>query len=103
MRLNFGVRLTKFPSEERVSLRSLCRWSGAAGLVAVGVAYLNSAAFSAWVAGGPPTDHPEVWLRRALLHVMLGGAALLLSGLWLYLLPGAPVQAEVSRQAGRDI
>lgn len=45
------------------------RWFLGGALVIVGVLYLNSAAYSAWAAGGPPTHYPHAWLRRAALHL----------------------------------
>ena len=49
-----------------INLQSLASWVLALGFVAFGVLYLNGAAFSAWVAGGPPNEHPLGWERRAL-------------------------------------
>ena len=34
--------------------------------------YLNSAVFSAWVSGGPPTDYPEAWAYRSFRHLFYG-------------------------------
>lgn len=39
--------------------------------------YLNSAFFSAWVSGGPPTPYPEAWAQRSLVHLSLAGSLLL--------------------------
>jgi hypothetical protein len=41
-------------------------WIVTAGFLALGLAYLNGAVFSAWVAGGPPGLYPTGWERRAL-------------------------------------
>jgi hypothetical protein len=51
-----------------IVVRNAARW--AVLLVAlVGAAiYLNSTLFSIWVAGGPPTPHPEAWVHRAEVH-----------------------------------
>lgn len=39
---------------------------------------LNSAAYSAWAARGPPTPVPEWWLHRAFTHLCYAGTALAL-------------------------
>ncbi len=50
-----------------MSMNSI-RWAFLLGLIASGLLYLNSAAYSAWVAGGPPNDYPHAWEQRALVH-----------------------------------
>jgi hypothetical protein len=48
--------------------RNIIRWLLPLGLIALGLLYLNSTFFSAWVAGGPPNDYPHAWAQRALIH-----------------------------------
>lgn len=36
--------------------------------MSLGLLYLNSAAYSAWVSGGPPNDYSHAWAQRALVH-----------------------------------
>lgn len=40
--------------------------------VAIAAIYINSAAYSAWVSGGPPNDYPEAWAFRAMRHFYYG-------------------------------
>ena len=57
-------------------LRIISRWIILCGAIVTAALYLNSAAFSAWVSGGPPTPYPEAWGQRALLHLCLSGVFL---------------------------
>lgn len=43
----------------RVALIVLIAWS---------LRYLHSTVFSLWAASGPPTEVPQAWLHRALVH-----------------------------------
>jgi hypothetical protein len=45
--------------------RAIFRWSLLLGAIALCLIYLNSAAYRAWLAGGPPTPNPEGWLFSA--------------------------------------
>ena len=60
----------------------VARWVTLLAFIALGFVYLNSAAFSAWVAGGPPTTVRDVWLHRTFAHLcyavgaVLGGVVL---------------------------
>ena len=38
----------------------------------VAATYLNSAAYSAWVSGGPPNEHPDAWAYRSFKHFFYG-------------------------------
>ena len=48
--------------------RTVLRWGYLLGFVALGLVYLNSTIFSLWAAGGPPTEAPNAWFHRALVH-----------------------------------
>lgn len=61
----------------RERARTVLRWALLILGIGLALAYLNSAAFSAWVSGGPQTPYPEAWLRRAFAHACHGLAALL--------------------------
>lgn len=50
----------------------IARWLFLICFLAWGLVCLNSAAFSAWVSGGPPTDYPRAWAQRALVHLGYG-------------------------------
>jgi len=66
-------------NKQNASRRSMAflRWAILLGCIALGLLYLNSAVFSAWVAGGPPTDYPESWLHRAVLRFCIAVALFL--------------------------
>jgi len=49
-------------------MRQIIRWFLTLGFIALGLLYLNSAFFSTWAAGGPPTKYPHAWAQRALQH-----------------------------------
>lgn len=51
------------------------RWAALLAGVALALVYLNSAAYSAWAGGGPPTTIRDAWLHRALVHLCYGVAA----------------------------
>lgn len=53
------------------------RWIILLASIVAAAVYLNSAAFSAWVAGGPPNPYPEAWGQRALVHLCMAGTILL--------------------------
>ncbi len=55
------------------------RWSILAAGVGLALMYLNSAAGSAWVAGGPPTPYPEAWLHRAFAHLCFSAVTMLVA------------------------
>ena len=61
-------------------------------LVGIGLSlvYLNSAVYSAWAAGGPPTDNPEGWMFRAVNHFALA-LAFLSAGIASFLLLRRPI------------
>ena len=46
----------------------MVRWALLLLFVVASLFYLNSAAYCAWVSGGPPTDYPEFWLQRSVVH-----------------------------------
>jgi hypothetical protein len=48
--------------------KNILRWIALLGLIGLGLLYLNSTMFSLWAAGGPPTEVPNAWLYRALVH-----------------------------------
>lgn len=58
------------------TLKHVTSWGALAIFVFLFFAYLNSAVYSAWVSGGPPTPYPLGWLRRALGHLSFSAAAL---------------------------
>lgn len=45
--------------------RAIFRWSLLLAAIALCLIYLKSAAYRAWLAGGPPTPNPEGWLFSA--------------------------------------
>lgn len=49
-------------------IRNILRWLILLIFICTGLLYLNSAAFKAWVSGGPPTDYPKLWLHGSLVH-----------------------------------
>jgi hypothetical protein len=57
-------------------VRASLRWTALIVAVIVAATYLNSAAYSFWVAGGPPSLYPESWVQRGLVHLCWSGAAL---------------------------
>jgi hypothetical protein len=63
-----------------MTLRNVARWAVLLVALLVAAIYLNSAAFSAWVASGPPTPFPEVWAQRSLAHACTA-ASILLAGI----------------------
>jgi hypothetical protein len=54
--------------------RNVVAWLVLGVGIVVAALYLNSAAYSAWVAGGPPNAYPESWAQRALVHLCAAGA-----------------------------
>src|SRR5579872_869252 len=70
------------------SVSAFARWFLGGALVIVGVLYLNSAAYSAWAAGGPPTHYPHAWLHRAALHFGYAIAALCAAAVVIFFLGG---------------
>lgn len=49
-------------------LRNLIKRAVLLGFIVFGLFYLNSTFFNLWLASGPPTDVPNAWLHRALVH-----------------------------------
>lgn len=47
------------------ALKIVIRWLSLIAGIVMFALYLNSAAYRAWVAGGPPTPNPEGWLFSA--------------------------------------
>ena|SRR3989442_10188942 len=70
------------------SVGAFARWCVGGALVIVGLLYLNSAAYSAWAAGGPPTHYPHAWLHRAALHFGYAIAAFCTAAVVLFLVRG---------------
>ncbi|ABM93345.1 hypothetical protein Mpe_A0383 [Methylibium petroleiphilum PM1] len=62
-RPSLGLMTTTAVSPPTV-LRVL-RWTSLLVALAVGLFFLNDAFFSAWVAGGPPSEHKLGWERRS--------------------------------------
>jgi hypothetical protein len=58
-------------------MKNVARWIVLVSAIVVAAFYLNSAAFSAWVSGGPPNDYPEAWAQRALIQLCFSIAVLL--------------------------
>jgi hypothetical protein len=57
---------------------------------------LNSAAYSAWVSSGPPTEVPAWWLHRAFAHLCFAGVALAVgAGAFLLLRVPSRIRAAV--------
>lgn len=55
----------------------ILRWTILAGFVLLGLYFLNDAFFSAWIAGGPPSDHQLGWKRRSYASLAFSFASLL--------------------------
>ncbi len=47
------------------------RWVAVGGLVLAFLWSANLTLYNAWAAGGPPTPHPEVYLARANLFLVI--------------------------------
>jgi len=57
-------------------VRRSARWGALIIGVALALYFLNSAAFSAWMAGGPPNPYPEGWSLRSKTQLLYSCAAL---------------------------
>lgn len=66
--------------------RAVVRWVATGAAAVVAALYANSAAYSAWLSGGPPTPVPAAWLHRAFAHACFAGAALALAAVMFMLL-----------------
>ena len=66
------------PELNTSDVRQVIRWCVLLGFIYLAYLYLNSAAYSAWVSGGPPNPYPIGWSRRALGHLFFSAAALFL-------------------------
>lgn len=64
-------------------LRNILRWILLLGLTAFGMLYLNSTVYSLWAAGGPPTEVPNAWLHRSLVHFGFS-VALITTGIFFF-------------------
>jgi hypothetical protein len=64
---------------QRLALQRIASWVVCVGFAVLGLLYLNGAFFSAWVAGGPPTEYPLGWERRALGQLSFSVASFLLA------------------------
>ncbi len=53
------------------------RWAALLAGGALALVYLNSAAYSAWAGGGPPTTIRDAWMHRAFAHLCYAVAAAL--------------------------
>lgn len=60
----------------QINKREIFRWLLFAVLLLLGLVYLNSAFYSAWVSSGPPNDYPQAWAHRAVVHLGYSGALL---------------------------
>jgi hypothetical protein len=58
----------------------VARWAALAGFGGAALLFLNSALFSGWVAGGPPTQYKEAWEHRALQQLCRAVAFALFAG-----------------------
>ena len=67
--------------------RAIFRWSLLLGAIALCLIYLNSAAYRAWLSGGPPTPNPEGWLFSA-GNYLAWALAFLCAGIGLFSLIG---------------
>jgi hypothetical protein len=54
----------KSPANQNSILR-FARWASLLACVIVGLFFLNDSFFSAWMAGGPPTEYKLGWSRRS--------------------------------------
>ena len=69
------------------------RWTALFAGVTLALVYLNSAAYSAWAGGGPPTSIREAWMHRAFSHLCYAGAAVV-SGLTLFRVIRRPLRLD---------
>lgn len=69
---------TRFPAP-RVGRQRLAAWMLCLVLLCVGALFLNGAFFSAWMANGPPNEHPLGWERRALAPLCFAAVGFVLS------------------------
>ena len=77
-------------------VRTVVRWAALILGVGTFLLYLNSAAYRAWVSGGPPSDNPEGWLFSA-GNYLAWSFAFLFAGMGLFILIGrVPVVSKVS-------
>ena len=67
--------------------RAIFRWSLLLAAIVLFLIYLNSAAYRAWLAGGPPTPNPEGWLFSA-GNYLSWALAFLSAGIGFFLLIG---------------
>ncbi len=56
--------------------RSASAWVALLGAVLASLLYLNSAVYSAWLGGGPPTTIREAWMQRAFAHLCYAAGAM---------------------------
>lgn len=55
-----------------------------ASCIGLTLIYLNSAAYNFWLSYGPPTQHPEDFLIKAIRHFIYSAVLLFLSGVSIY-------------------
>ncbi len=61
-------------------VRNAVRWTILLATLLLATLYLNSALFSAWIAGGPPNPIPDAWAHRAVTQSCTA-ASLVLAGI----------------------
>jgi hypothetical protein len=61
----------------------------------MGLLYLNSAAFSFWVAGGPPNDFPESWIQRGIWHLCIAFALFSVGAAVFFAMPKFPKLSKI--------
>jgi hypothetical protein len=64
---------------QSAKLQRVASWVVSLGFIVLGLAYLNGAMFSAWMAGGPPNPYPLGWERRAMGQLCFSAASFVLA------------------------
>lgn len=77
-------------------LRSVIRWVILASCIVMGLLYLNGAAFSFWVAGGPPNDFPESLVQRGIWRICLAFALFFIGSAVFVAVPKLPKLSKVA-------
>ena len=77
-------------------MKIVARWVLLITFVGLGLLYLNSAAASAWVSGGPPNEYPHAWAQRSLIHFCYS-VALIASGIMAFVALGKSFSFSASK------
>jgi len=47
-----------------MKIKTIIRWLLFSGIIGFGLIYLNSAAYSTWISGGPAAKYPHTWAQK---------------------------------------